>query len=67
MLILAAGALLGVGGVGYYVKIVKPKRETADEDDDFGDDSYGEGFDPTAEYGTTEYLPDEEDETGDGE
>ena len=67
MLILAAGALLGVGGVGYYVKIVKPKRETADEDDDFEDDSYGEGFDPTAEYGTTEYLPDEEDDTGDGE
>ena len=67
MLILAAVALLGIGGVGYYVKIVKPKRETADEDDDFEDDSYGEGFDPTAEYGTTEYLPDEEDETGDGE
>ena len=67
MLILAAVALLGVGGVGYYVKIVKPKREAADEDDDFEDDSYGEGFDPTAEYGTTEYLPDEEDETGDGE
>lgn len=67
MLILAAVALLGVGGVGYYVKIVKPKREAADEDDDFEDDSYGEGFDPTAEYGTTEYLPDEEDEAGDGE
>lgn len=67
MLILAAVALLGVGGVGYYVKIVKPKREAVDEDDDFEDDSYGEGFDPTAEYGTTEYLPDEEDETGDGE
>lgn len=67
MLILAAVALLGVGGVGYYVKIVKPKREAVDEDDDFEDDSYGEGFDPTTEYGTTEYLPDEEDETGDGE
>lgn len=67
ILILAAVALLGVGGVGYYVKIVKPKREAADEDDDFEDDSYGEGFDPTAEYGATEYLPDEEDETGDGE
>ena len=67
MLILAAVALLGVGGVGYYVKIVKPKREATDEDDDFEDDGYGEGFDPTAEYGTTEYLPDEEDETGDGE
>lgn len=67
VLILAAVALLGVGGVGYYVKIVKPKREIADEDDDFEDDSYGEGFDPTAEYGTTEYLPDEEDDIGDGE
>ena len=67
MLILVAVVLLGVGGVGYYVKIVKPKREAADEDDDFEDDSYGEGFDPTAEYGATEYLPDEEDETGDGE
>ncbi|MEI3132711.1 MAG: DUF4366 domain-containing protein [[Ruminococcus] torques] len=38
-------ALLAVGGVGYYVKIVRPKQQ-AEDDEDFEDDGYGEGFDP---------------------
>lgn len=53
--------LLAVGGVGYYVKIVRPKQQAADEDEDLDDDSYGEGFDPDAAYGEPEYLPDDED------
>ena len=39
-------ALLAVGGVGYYVKIVRPKQQAADEDEFDEDDGYGEGFDP---------------------
>ncbi len=48
-------ALLAVGGVGYYVKIVRPKQQ-AEDDEDFEDDGYGEGFDPDEAYGETEYL-----------
>lgn len=48
-------ALLAVGGVGYYVKIVRPKQQ-AEDDEDFEDDGYGEGFDPDEAYGKPEYL-----------
>ena len=48
-------ALLAVGGVGYYVKIVRPKQQVED-DEDFEDDGYGEGFDPDEAYGELEYL-----------
>ena len=48
-------ALLAVGGVGYYVKIVRPKQQ-AEDDEDFEDDGYGEGFDPDEDYGKPEYL-----------
>ena len=53
--------MLAVGGIGYYVKIVRPKQQAADDDEDFEDDGYGEGFDPDAAYGDPEYLPDDED------
>ena len=33
-------ALLAVGGVGYYVKIARPKQQ-AEDDEDFEDDGYG--------------------------
>ena len=55
-------ALLAVGGVGYYVKIVRPKQQ-AEDDGDFEDDGYGEGFDPDEAYGEPEYLS--EDDFGD--
>lgn len=55
-------ALLAVGGVGYYVKIVRPKQ-LAEDDDGFDDDGYGEGFDPDEAFGETEYLS--EDDFGD--
>lgn len=68
-------ALLIAGGAGYYFKILRPKQQAAldDEDGDFEEERYGEGFDPDAEYGPMEYLPDdsgdeETDETsGDGQ
>ena len=62
-------ALLAVGGIGYYVKIVRPKQQAADEDEDFEDDSYGEGFDPDAAYGEPEYLSEDDfdDRNEDGE
>lgn len=51
-------ALLAVGGIGYYVKIVRPKQQAADED--FEDDGYGEGFDPDEAYGELEYLSEDD-------
>lgn len=52
-------ALLAVGGVGYYVKIVRPKQQ-AEGDEDFEDDGYGEGFDPDEAYGEPEYLSEDD-------
>ena len=52
-------ALLAAGGVGYYVKIVRPKQQ-AEDDGDFEDDGYGEGFDPDEAFGETEYLSEDD-------
>ena len=52
-------ALLAVGGVGYYVKIVRPKQQ-AEDDEDSLDDGYGEGFDPDEAYGEPEYLSEDD-------
>ena len=52
-------ALLAAGGVGYYVKIVRPKQQ-AENDGDFEDDGYGEGFDPDEAYGEPEYLSEDD-------
>ena len=52
-------ALLAVGGVGYYVKIVRPKQQ-AEDDEDFEDGGYGEGFDPDEAYGEPEYLSEDD-------
>lgn len=58
-IIFVVAALLAVGGIGYYVKIVRPKQQ-AEDDDEFEDDGYGEGFDPDEEYGETEYLSEDD-------
>lgn len=57
-------AIAAVGGVGYYVKIVRPKQQAAFEDDGFEDeDDYGEDSDLGAEYDQDlEYLPDDDGE-----
>ena len=52
-------AFAAVAGVGYYVKIVRPKQQ-AEVDDEFDDDGYGEGFDPDAAYGEPEYLSEDD-------
>ena len=59
-------ALLTVGGDGYYVKIVRPKQQ-AEDDEDFEEDGYGEGFDPDEAYGEPEYLSEEDFDDKDGE
>lgn len=59
-------ALLAVGGIGYYVKIVRPKQQ-AEEDGAFEDDGYGEGFDPDAAYGEPEYLSEDDFDDKDSE
>ena len=59
-------ALLAAGGVGYYVKIVRPKQQ-AEDDEDFEDDGYGEGFDPDEAYGGTEYLSEDDFDDRDSE
>ncbi len=58
-IIFVIAALLAVGGVGYYVKIVRPKQQ-AEDDGDFDDDGYGEGFDPDEAYGEPEYLSEDD-------
>lgn len=56
--------LIGFGvvcGVGYYVKIVRPKQQS--RDDDFEDEDYGEGFNPDTVFGTQDadiYIDDED-------
>lgn len=52
-------ALLAVGGIGYYVKIIRPKQQAADDEDSW-DDGYGEGFDPDEAYGELEYLSEDD-------
>ena len=46
-------------GPGYYVKIVRPKQQ-AEDDAEFEDDGYGEGFDPDEAYGEPEYLSEDD-------
>ncbi|ANU42503.1 bacteriocin [Flavonifractor plautii] len=58
-------ALLAVGGIGYYVKIVRPKQQAEDEFDE--DDGYGEGFDPDEAYGEPEYLSEDDFDDRDSE
>lgn len=59
-------AVIAVAGIGYYVKIVRPKKQAVfDDDDGFEEEGYGEDF---GDYDREIYLP--EDDTysdGDGE
>ena len=40
-------------------KIVRPKQQ-AEDDAEFEDDGYGEGFDPDEAYGEPEYLSEDD-------
>lgn len=64
MILLFAVAMLAAVGIGYYVKVIRPKQ-MAEEEEEYEDDGYGEGFDPDEAYGETEYLT--EDDFDDGE
>lgn len=55
MIVFIVIGVAAVAGVGYYVKIVRPKKQAADEDE-FETEDYGEGFDPDAEFAEPGYL-----------
>ena len=59
MIIFLVIALVAAGGLGYYFKIVRPKQQ-AEDDAEFEDDGYGEGFDPDEAYGEPEYLSEDD-------
>ena len=48
------------------MKIVRPKQQ-AENDEDFEDDGYGEGFDPDEAYGETEFLSEDDFDDRDSE
>lgn len=61
MIIFIVIALLVVAGVGCYVKIIRPKKQTKDRyDDDDDGDEYGESFGLTPEYEQPDDLPEDE-------
>ncbi len=55
MIVFIVIGVAAVAGIGYYVKIVRPKKLAADEDE-FETEDYGEGFDPDAEFAESGYL-----------
>ncbi len=59
MVLLALVSMALVAGIGYYVKIELPKQRAQDEDD-FEDDGYGEGFDPSEAFSEDSYLPEDD-------
>jgi len=70
MIIFIVLAVAAVGGVGYYLKIVRPKQQRGfdDSEDEAESSDYGEAY-GTDEYGSPEYLPedDEYEYTNDGD
>lgn len=61
LILLAIVSMALVAGVGYYVKIERPKQRAQDEED-FEDEGYGEDFDSEEAYGGDSYLPEDEEE-----
>jgi hypothetical protein len=51
MLVIIGIAVLAVGGLGYYFKIVRPKRNSIYDDDDDEEDNYGYDGEPDDEDG----------------
>lgn len=72
MIIFIVLAVAAVGGAGYYFKIVRPKQQGGfdDEDDEADSSGYGEAY-GAEEYGSPEYLPEDDEyeftNDGDGE
>lgn len=59
MIIFLILGVLAVVGIGYYVKIIRP-RQQAEEEEEFDEESYGDGFDPDEAYGEPEYLSEDD-------
>ena len=59
MIVFLILGVLVVVGIGYYVKIIRP-RQQAEEEEEFDEESYGDGFDPDEAYGEPEYLSEDD-------
>ena len=59
MIVFLILGVLAVVGIGYYVKIIRP-RQQAEEEEEFDEESYGDGFDPDEAYGEPEYLSEDD-------
>ena len=57
-------AMAAVCAGGYYVKIVRPRQQAQEDEDDAREEDYGEGFDPDEAFGETEYLSEDDFEDG---
>lgn len=58
-------AVIAVAGIGYYVKIVRPKQQNSFDDDDEGFED--ENLAPDDYYAEPEYLSDDDEYNGDSE
>lgn len=59
MIVFLILGVLAVVGIGYYVKIIRP-RQQAEEEEEFDEEGYGDGFDPDEAYGEPEYLSEDD-------
>lgn len=59
MIVFLILGVLAVVGIGYYVKIIRP-RQQAEAEEEFDEESYGDGFDPDEAYGEPEYLSEDD-------
>lgn len=57
MIVFIVIGVAAVAGVGYYIKIWRPKKQAADQDE-FETEDYGEGFNPDAEFAEPKYTED---------
>ncbi len=59
LILLMLAAMGAVAGVGYYVKVLRPKQLAQEEEDD----DYGEDFDPGEAYGGEIYLSEDDEDS----
>lgn len=59
MIVFLVLGVLAVVGIGYYVKVIRPRKQ-AEEEEEFDEDGYGDGFDPDEAYGEPEYLSEDD-------
>lgn len=59
MIVFLILGVLAVVGIGYYVKVIRPRKQ-AEEEEEFDEEGYGDGFDPDEAYGEPEYLSEDD-------